>query len=121
MQSAASTEVDANDPADPDGVQNLTNADSDDELVDFFITLTALPPPTTLSVDVVGPEGSPGGTFYINAMEVITTDSPGRRRGKSIGAAVGSGAGVTGLAVGAGLARTPCSPRLIPSCFSRSE
>ena len=70
----ASTEVDANDAADPDGVQNLTNADSDDGLVDFFITLNAIPPPTTLSVDVVGPEGSPGGTFYINAVIDLNMD-----------------------------------------------
>jgi hypothetical protein len=70
----ASAEVDANDPADPDGVQNLTNTDSDDGLVNFFIKLTAIPPPTTLSVEVHAPAGSPGGTFYVNAIIDLNMD-----------------------------------------------
>lgn len=69
-----SEEVDADDPADPDGGPNLTNSDRDDGLVDFFITLSAIPPPTTLSVDVVGPPGSQGGTFYINAVIDLNMD-----------------------------------------------
>jgi hypothetical protein len=77
----ASVEVDADDPADPDGAQNLTNSDSDDGLTDFFITLTAIPAPTTLSVDVVGPEGSPGGTFYINAVIDLNMDGEWGGRG----------------------------------------
>lgn len=77
----ASQEVDASDPADPDGMPNLTNSDSDDGLVDFFITLTAIPPPTTLSVDVVGPPGSPGGTFYINAVIDLNMDGEWGGRG----------------------------------------
>jgi hypothetical protein len=76
-----SEEVDADDPADPDGGPNLTNSDSDDGLVDFFITLTAIPPPTTLSVDVVGLPGSPGGTFYINAVIDLNMDGEWGGRG----------------------------------------
>jgi hypothetical protein len=71
---SASDEVDANDPADPDGAPNLTNTDSDDGLVNFFITLTAIPPPTTLSVEVFAPAGSPGGTFYVNAIIDLNMD-----------------------------------------------
>ena len=70
----ASAEVDANDPADPDGTQNLTNADSDDGLVDFFIALVAIPPPTTMTVNVSAPAGSAGGTFYLNALIDLNMD-----------------------------------------------
>lgn len=71
---SASAELDANDPDDPDGVQNLSNTDSDDGLVDFFITLTSIPPPTTLSVEVNAPEDSEGGTFYLNAVIDLNMD-----------------------------------------------
>jgi hypothetical protein len=77
----ASEEVDADDPADPDGGPNLTNSDSDDGLVDFFITLTAIPPPTTLSVDVVGAPGITGGKFYINAVIDLNMDGVWGGRG----------------------------------------
>jgi hypothetical protein len=70
----ASAEQDANDEDDPDGVPNLTNTDSDDGLVDFFITLISIPPPTTLSVDVTAPEGSQGGTFYLNTVIDLNLD-----------------------------------------------
>jgi hypothetical protein len=74
LGSAASSEAGANDPADPDGVPNLTNADSDDGIVDFFITLTSIPPPTTLTVEVTAPGGSPGGTYYLNAIIDLNMD-----------------------------------------------
>ncbi len=71
---SASAEQDADDQNDPDGVPNLTNADSDDGLVDFFITLTSIPPPTVLGVNVTAPEGSQGGTFYLNAIIDLNLD-----------------------------------------------
>ncbi len=74
LGSSASAEEGASDPTDPDGLPNLTNTDSDDGLTDFFITLTSIPPPTTLSVDVSAPEGSPGGTFYLNAIIDLNMD-----------------------------------------------
>ncbi len=51
-----SAEKDADDANDPDGAPNLTNADSDDGLVDMFITLVSIPPPTTITVNVSAPE-----------------------------------------------------------------
>jgi len=77
----ASVEVDANDPADPDGVQNIPNTDSDDGLTDLFISLTAIPPPTTLSVNVSAPEGSPGGSFWLNAVIDLNMDGQWGGRG----------------------------------------
>ncbi|MBW8009620.1 MAG: hypothetical protein FVQ83_00065 [Chloroflexi bacterium] len=77
----ASAELDADDPADPDGVQNLTNEDNDDGLVDFFILLTAIPPPTTMTVEVSAPEGSSGGTFYLNAIIDLNMDGEWGGRG----------------------------------------
>ncbi len=71
---SASAELDANDPADPDGTPNLTNADSDDGLVNFFISLIAIPPPTEMTVNVSAPEGSSGGTFYLNAIIDLNMD-----------------------------------------------
>lgn len=80
---SASAEQDANDEDDPDGVPNLTNADSDDGLVDFFITLTSIPPPTVLGVNVTAPEGSPGGTFYLNAIIDLNLDGEWGGQGAS--------------------------------------
>lgn len=74
LGSPGSAELDAIDPSDPDGVPNLTNADSDDGLTDLFLTLTSIPPATTLSVDVNAPAGSPGGIFYLNALIDLNMD-----------------------------------------------
>ena len=71
---SASAETDANDPADPDGITNLTNTDSDDGLANFFISLVAIPPPTNLTVTVSAPEGSTGGTYYLNALIDLNMD-----------------------------------------------
>lgn len=76
----ASAEVDAVDPADPDGITNLTNTDFDDGLVDLFITLVSIPPPATLTVNVSAPAGSSGGTFLVNA--VIDLNMDGRWGGQ---------------------------------------
>jgi hypothetical protein len=78
---SVSAEQDATDPADPDGVPNLTNTDSDDGLTDFFITLVAIPPPTTLTVDVGAPAGSEGGTFFLNAIIDLNMDGKWGGRG----------------------------------------
>ena len=81
----ASMEVDANDPADPDEQPNLdpTNTDSDDGLVNLFITLTQIPPPTHLTVDVNGPEDGAGGLFYLNVL--IDLDMDGNWGGEAAG------------------------------------
>ena len=72
----ASIEQDANDPSDPDGQPNLApvNTDSDDGLVDFNLLLTSIPPPAVMSVDVNGPAGSAGGTFWINVLIDLNMD-----------------------------------------------
>src|SRR5688500_4750631 len=41
----ASAEVDAADPADPDGAPNLVNTDGDNGIVDFALVLNQIPPP----------------------------------------------------------------------------
>jgi hypothetical protein len=76
-----SAEEDADDPNDPDGVPNLTNTDPDDGLIDFFITLTAIPPPTTLTVLVNGPQGSSGGMYWLNAVIDLNLDGEWGGRG----------------------------------------
>ena len=67
----ASMEVDATDPADPDGVPNLTNTDSDNGINNFFVALTAIPPPTELTVQI---NGTPGGAFFINVLIDLDMD-----------------------------------------------
>ena len=74
LGAAASLEEDADDVADPDGAPNLTNADSDDGLVNFFMVLNAIPPPTTMTVKVNAPANSAGGTFYLNAVADLNMD-----------------------------------------------
>jgi hypothetical protein len=64
-------EIDAIDPADPDGVANLTNADSDDGITNFFVALTAIPPPTVLTVRI---NGIDGGVFFINVLIDLDMD-----------------------------------------------
>jgi hypothetical protein len=78
-----SAEKDADDANDPDGAPNLTNADSDDGLVDMFITLVSIPPPTTITVNVSASESSSGGTFYLNAVIDLNMDGEWGGQGAS--------------------------------------
>jgi hypothetical protein len=78
---SASAETDANDPLDPDGPPNLTNTDSDDGLTDFFISLVAIPAPTTMTVNVSAPSGSEGGNYYLNALIDLNMDGEWGGRG----------------------------------------
>ncbi|RMH34186.1 MAG: hypothetical protein D6690_11115 [Nitrospirae bacterium] len=73
---SASAEADANDPADPDGQPNLnpSNTDADDGIVDFVVVLTSIPPPAGMTVNVVGPPGSRGGTYFVNALIDLNLD-----------------------------------------------
>lgn len=73
---SASVENDANDPADPDGQPNLdpSNTDSDNGIVDFVLVLTSIPPPAAMTVNVTGPPGSSGDTYYINALIDLNLD-----------------------------------------------
>lgn len=66
----ASDEADANDPADPDGMPNLSpsNTDSDDGIVDFVVALTSIPPQAGMTVNVQGQPGGTGGTYWINVL-----------------------------------------------------
>lgn len=72
----ASIEIDANDPADPDGQPNLNpaNTDSDDGLVDFVLVLTSIPPLAALTVSLTAPPGSGGGNFFVNALIDMNLD-----------------------------------------------
>lgn len=63
-----SVEENAQDPNDPDGVQNLTNQDSDDGLVDFTLVLDRIPPLARTAFQVSAPAGSPGGSFFLNVL-----------------------------------------------------
>jgi hypothetical protein len=74
LGATASQEVDATDPADPDGLLNLVNADSDDGITDLVLALTAIPPPASLSVAVAAPDNSPGGTFHLNVLIDLNMD-----------------------------------------------
>ncbi|MBM4436284.1 MAG: hypothetical protein FJ029_03420 [Actinobacteria bacterium] len=71
LGATASVELDANDPADPDGVPNLTNTDRDDVVTNLVMALTQMPPPTALSVRVTG--GS-GGSFFLNVLIDLNLD-----------------------------------------------
>ena len=71
LGTTASVEVDADDPADPDGVPNLTNADPDDGIVGLTLLLTGIPPPATLTVRV---SGAPSGPFYLNVLIDLNMD-----------------------------------------------
>jgi len=72
----SSAEENANDPVDPDGQPNLnpTNTDSDDGIVDFIVLLVSIPPPAIMTVNVTGPPGSPGGTYWINVLIDLNMD-----------------------------------------------
>ncbi len=72
----ASIEMDADDAADPDGVANLdpANTDTDDGLTNLFLLLTSIPPPATVSVEVNGPAGGSGGTFFLNVLIDLDMD-----------------------------------------------
>lgn len=66
-----SVEVDATDPADPDGYPNLVNSDGfDDGLapLPFFIVLTSIPPSATLTFFVSVAAGAPPGPRYVNVL-----------------------------------------------------
>lgn len=73
---SASAELDANDPADPDGQPNLNpaNTDSDDGVVDFVVLLVSIPPPAAMTVNVSAPPGSSGGTYWINVLIDLNLD-----------------------------------------------
>ncbi len=85
LGTTASVETDANDTSDPDGVANLAteNTDSDDAITDFFLMLTAIPPPATLGINVNGPSGGTGGTYYLNVL--IDLDMDGEWGGTASG------------------------------------
>lgn len=80
---AVSAEEDADDPSDPDGIQNLTNTDGDDGLVDFVLALTSIPPTASLSVRVSNPTGSGQTSYYLNAL--IDLDMDGSWGGTAAG------------------------------------
>jgi hypothetical protein len=73
---SASTENDANDPADPDGQPNLNpaNTDTDNGVVDFVVMLVSIPPPAVMTVNVSGPAGSAGGTYFVNVLIDLNLD-----------------------------------------------
>ncbi|MEL7045359.1 MAG: hypothetical protein AAGL66_10110 [Pseudomonadota bacterium] len=72
----ASTESDANDPADSDGIPNLSpeNTDSDDGIARMMIQVVAIPPPAFLDVDVSVPNGGQGGTYWLNVLIDLNMD-----------------------------------------------
>ncbi len=72
LGTSASGEVDATDPADPDGVPNLTNSDRDDGITDLVILLTAIPPPTTLTVEVAALSSTASQRYYLNVLIDLT-------------------------------------------------
>lgn len=76
LGAGASAEDDANDPGDPDGVPNLApaNTDSDDGIVDFVLVLVSIPPPAAAAFQVSAPAGSPGGTYFLNALIDLNMD-----------------------------------------------
>jgi len=73
---SSSAEENANDPVDPDGQPNLnpTNTDSDDGIVDFIVILVSIPPPAVMTINVTGPPGSPGGTYWVNVLIDLNMD-----------------------------------------------
>jgi len=71
LGASASLESDTTDPADPDGVPNLTNADSDNAQVKLDMTLVSIPPPAKLRVQTAGQKG---GAFFINALIDLNMD-----------------------------------------------
>lgn len=76
LGSSASAEKDADDPDDPDGQPNLnpSNTDADDGVVDFVVVLTSIPPPAAMTVNVTGPPGSRGGTYFVNVLIDLNLD-----------------------------------------------
>ncbi len=71
MVSMTSDELDASDPADPDGVPNLVGADGfDDGLppLPLFLVLTSLPPSASLSFEVSVAPAAPIMTRYVNVL-----------------------------------------------------
>ncbi len=70
-----SYEFDADDPADPDGVMNLDNADAfDDGVRGLNIYLTQIPPPAQLTVDVTVADGAPDVPRYLNVLIDLNMD-----------------------------------------------
>ncbi len=69
----ASVEIDANDPADSDGVANLapSNTDSDDGITEMVMVLSSIPPPATLTVKV---DGGTGGSYFLNVLIDLNMD-----------------------------------------------
>ncbi len=67
---SASDEADANDPADTDGEPNLnpSNTDVDNGIVNFVVFLTSIPATAQMTVNVSGPAGSAGGTYWVNVL-----------------------------------------------------
>lgn len=50
------------------GEADALASDADDGPVDMVLVLTQLPPPAALTVRVVGPAGSAGGTYHVNVL-----------------------------------------------------
>jgi hypothetical protein len=66
-----SPEIDVNDPADPDGAPNLSQADAPTECdcqKSLFTMLQSIPPPTRMGFTVSVPTGATGGTYYVNIL-----------------------------------------------------
>ncbi|MBD3330628.1 hypothetical protein GF354_03820 [Candidatus Peregrinibacteria bacterium] len=79
-----SYEMDANDATDPDGVQNLVNADGyDDGVRGLNVTLTQIPPPATLTVDVTVEDDAPDVPRYLNVLIDLNMD--GKWKGTGAG------------------------------------
>ena len=69
-----SLEDGAADPADPDGVPNLTGTDADDGVTGLVIQLVSIPPPAALGLNVSVPAGGVSGTYFLNVLIDLNMD-----------------------------------------------
>ena len=53
---------------------SIQAGDSDDGVINFALPLTSIPPTAVMSVAVTGPDGSAGGTYWINALIDLNLD-----------------------------------------------
>ncbi len=53
---------------------NVAGGDADDGIVSLFTTLTQIPPPTTMTVNVTAPAGSEGGSYFLNSAIDLNMD-----------------------------------------------
>jgi hypothetical protein len=53
---------------------SIQSGDDDDGIVNFALPLTSIPPTAVMTVEVSGPDGSAGGTYWINVLVDLNLD-----------------------------------------------